>query len=41
MERITDPPYHAAQFVIKIAFTTMISDYVFEIQDILIVSHGW
>ena len=41
VERITDSPYHSAQFVIRIAFTTMTSDQVFEIQDIVIVSHGW
>ena len=37
----TDSPYHSAQFVIRIAFTTLTSDHVFEIQDIIIVSHGW
>ena len=37
----THSPYHSAQFVIRIAFTTMASNHVFEIQDILIVFHGW
>ena len=39
--RNTDSPYHSAHCVIRIAFTTLTSDQVFEIQDILIVSYGW